>query len=126
MVGERGAEIWAKAMTGPENLTLDEQRVIEALLWSFTEQLRSARLLAELGLLDDDEWRLRVQSESGFFLGNRYGRAWWTNYSGGSLALQEDLIQAVNERLDDIAQDYTLDYMRDVLSLIESPTEMSQ
>ena len=71
LVGEDGAKVWAKSIEDPENLTLAEQRIMEALLWSYAEQLRSVRLLAELGMLDTTDWRIRVQNEAAFFFGSR-------------------------------------------------------
>lgn len=34
VVGERAAEVWAKSIQAPEDLTLAEIRIMEALLWS--------------------------------------------------------------------------------------------
>ena len=118
-IGEHGARVWAKSLTEPRNLNLEEQRIMEALLWSYAEQLRSTRQLAELGLLDDDEWRLRVNTESGFFFGNRYGRAWWKNYSDAGSSLPQDLIDAVNERLSTVSPDRTLDHMDGTLEYLD-------
>lgn len=80
VVGERGAEVWAKSIEDPENLTLAEVRIMEALLWSFVENLRGTHRLAELGLLEEEDWRLRVESEVTFYLSDPYSRAWWKNY----------------------------------------------
>ncbi len=44
IVGERGAEVWAKSIEDPENLTLADVRIMEALLWSFVENLSAARI----------------------------------------------------------------------------------
>ena len=99
VVGERGAEVWAKSIADPLGLELSEQRIMEALLWSFVEQLRSTRMLAELGLLEDEEWRLRVRSDTAYYLANDYGRAWWANYSGDNVSLPQDLKSAINARL---------------------------
>ena len=43
VVGENAAKVWAKSLTDPRNLTLEEQRIMEALLWSYAEQLRATR-----------------------------------------------------------------------------------
>ena len=40
VVGEQSAAVWAKSIEAPEDLTLAEIRIMEALLWSFVEQLR--------------------------------------------------------------------------------------
>ena len=118
LVGEDGAKVWAKAMEDPEHLTLAEQRIMEALLWSYTEQLQSVRRLAELGLLDDTDWRLRVQTEAGFFYGSRYGTAWWKNFSGDNEALPKDLVDAIDEQLSQYSTNYTVEYLGAPLKLL--------
>lgn len=80
VVGERGAEVWAKSIEDPENLTLAEVRIMEALLWGFVENLRGTYRLAELGLLEEKDWRSRVESEVSFYLSDPYSRAWWKNF----------------------------------------------
>lgn len=110
VVGENGAEVWAKSITDPASLDLAEKRVIEAILWSFVEQLRASHMLAELGLLDDTEWRTRVTSDAAYYLANPYGRAWWTNFSDNTLVLDPELVKAVNERLAEATGNFTLEY----------------
>jgi len=119
LVGEDGAKVWAKSIEDPENLSLAEQRIMEALLWSYTEQLRSVRLLAELGLLDNSDWRIRVQNEAGFFFGSRYGAAWWKNFNGASdQALPKDLRDAIDEQLSQYSTNYTFEYIDGPLKLL--------
>lgn len=118
LVGENGAEVWAKSIEDPEHLTLAEQRIMEALLWSYTEQLRSLRRLAELGLLDSTDWRLRVKTEAGFFYGSRYGTAWWKNFSGDDGLLPKDLVDAVDEHLSQYSTNYTLEYIKGPTKLL--------
>ena len=120
VVGENGAEVWAKSISDAKNMSLPEQRIMEALLWSFSEQLRSTRLLAELGLLEDEEWRLRVNSETAFYLANDYGKAWWINYSSGNAALPDDLIAEVNSRLSEVDDNFTADYAKAIMELVNS------
>jgi hypothetical protein len=97
VVGERGAEVWAKSIEDPENLTLDEVRILEALLWSFTENLRGTYRLAQLGLLEEEDWRVRLESEVVFYLSDRYSRAWWANYAGSpSPSVPEELRLAID------------------------------
>ena len=120
VVGENGAEVWAKSISDAKNMSLPEQRIMEALLWSFSEQLRSTRLLAELGLLEDEEWRLRVRSETAFYLANDYGKAWWINYSTGNAALPDDLIAEVNLRLSQVDENFTAGYAKAIMELVNS------
>lgn len=97
VVGEQAAEVWAKSIQSPEELTLAEIRIMEALLWSFMEQLRGTYRLAELGLLSDEDWRSRAESEVTFYLSDPYSRAWWRNYSIGNDGLPEELTSVVND-----------------------------
>ncbi len=112
VVGENAAKVWAKSLTDPQNLTLEEQRIMEALLWSYAEQLRSMRMLAELGLLENEEWRFRVRNDTSFFFGNRYGTAWWKEFSDEDTTMPQDLVDAVNARLSETSPDSTLEYMQ--------------
>jgi hypothetical protein len=82
VVGENAAAVWAKSIEEPEKLTLEEIRIMEAILWSFVEQLRGTYRLAELGLIEEDDWRNRVENEVTFYLSDPYSRAWWKNYAG--------------------------------------------
>lgn len=118
VVGENGAEVWAKSITDPASLSLAEKRIIEAILWSFVEQLRASHMLAELGLLDDSEWRTRVTSDAAYYLANGYGRAWWANFSEETLVLKEDLVEAVNARLAAAEGNFTLDYHEQIIKRI--------
>ena len=115
VVGETGAEVWAKSISDPENLNLAEQRIMEALLWSYVEQLRSTRLLGELGLLEDAEWKARVRSDTGFYLGNKYGRAWWANFKEGNTVLPPDLEMEIDFRLSEVDTNRTAEYIRSTM-----------
>ena len=56
--------------------------LMESLLWSFVEQLRGTYRLAQLGLIEEEDWRNRVENEVTFYLSDPYSRAWWKNYAG--------------------------------------------
>lgn len=123
VVGETGAEVWAKSISDPENLNLAEQRIMEALLWSYVEQLRSTRLLGELGLLEDADWKARVTSDTGFYLGNKYGRAWWANFKEGNAVLPPDLIMEIDSRLSEVDTNRTADYIRSTMDRLHEANE---
>ena len=109
VVGEQAAEVWAKSIESPEDLTLAEIRIMEALLWSFMEQLRGTYRLAELGLLSEEDWRRRAEGEVTFYLSDPYSRAWWRNYSDGNSSLPEDVRRVVDEVIasdDSMVQNY--------------------
>lgn len=121
VVGEQAAEVWAKMIEDPENLTLAEIRILEALLWSFTEQLRGTYRLAEMGLLTEADWRARVETEVTFYFSDRYSKAWWDNFGTPSDTFPEELRQAIN---DVIASDdtSTYDYITTPLKLMKPAT----
>ncbi|MBW2393868.1 MAG: hypothetical protein JRG95_06320, partial [Deltaproteobacteria bacterium] len=79
MIGENGAEAWAKSLTAPREMTLAERRVMESYLYAMTEQWRASYMLRELGVLDE-EWKDRIVEETKYYLGNPFGRAWWKAY----------------------------------------------
>ena len=120
VVGERGAEAWARSITDPENLTLEEIRIMEALLWSFVEVQRGTYRLATLGLIEDEDWQQRVNQEVTFWLADRYALAWWNNYSGNSSNVPPILRDAINARIEAIERS-TEDYIRGPLDLLEPP-----
>lgn len=96
VVGEQAADVWAKSIQAPEDLTLAEVRIMEALLWSFVEQLRGTYRLAELGVLSDEDWRNRAESEVTFYLSDPYSREWWKNISSGSSSIPLELREVVD------------------------------
>jgi len=123
IVGEIGAEVWAKSISDPENLNLAEQRTMEALLWSYVEQLRSTRLLGELGLLEDEEWKARVRSDTAFYLGNKYGRAWWANFKEGNSMLSPELTEEIDLRLSLVDPNFTAEYIRSTMDRLRDSNE---
>jgi hypothetical protein len=117
-VGENAAAVWAKSITDAKSLNLEEQRIMEAILWGFVEQLRATRMLAELGLLENDEWKGRVNSDAAYYLSNEYGIAWWSNFSDENSSLPDDLKVAINARLSEVDEDFTIDNSRLIIDRI--------
>jgi len=121
MIGENGAEAWAKAITAPNELTLTEQRIIEGYLWGAVEQWRYTYTLSQQGLLAE-QWKNRVNVEVGYFLANPYGRAWWKNISDPGTQFTDELRAVINERLAEAKPNNTLDYhMRTMKQLQANP-----
>ena len=118
VIGENAAGVWAKSITDAKSMSLEEQRIMEAILWSFVEQLRGTRMLAELGLLDKEEWKERVNSDAAFYLANEFGAAWWTNFGLENTSLPDDLKAAINARLSAVDNEFTLDYAKAVMDLV--------
>lgn len=110
LIGEGAAAVWAKSIEQPHKLTLTERRIMEAYYWTFLEQVRSARLLVDLGLLDEAAWRWRTANEVSFFFGNDYGRAWWSAFSAGGGFLSPGVYEVIDSYLLEEPQG-TMDYM---------------
>ena len=73
---------------------------MEALLWSFTENLRGTHRLAKLGLLEEEDWRRRVEGEVTFYFSDRYSRAWWRSFGDTpSDYMPDELRLAINETI---------------------------
>jgi hypothetical protein len=117
-VGEEAAAVWAKSITDAKTLNLEEQRIMEAILWGFVEQLRATRMLAEMGLLENEEWKVRVSSDAAYYLSNEYGIAWWSNFSALNSSLPEDLKAEINARLSEVGEDFTVDYAKSIIDRI--------
>ncbi len=116
MLGELGAEVWAKSLASPEQLSLAEQRIVEAILWSIVEGWRHSFELAQAGLIDD-EWRVRVEADVPYYLGNRYGKAWWS-VRGDSPDLPVELSNYVTKLVHDI-EEGTIDYHSRIMDALE-------
>ncbi len=101
LFGEEPARIWAKSIERPRELTLEELRVVDAYLYATLEQWRATHMLAQHGLLDDTEdWQSRIRDEAAYFLGNEYGRAWWSVYREETKMAEPDLVALVDETLE--------------------------
>jgi hypothetical protein len=116
VVGENGARVWAKSISDPANLTLEEQRIMEAFLWTAVENWLNTYRLSEEGLVDFD-WRTRL-GESAFFFGNPYGRGWW-NVRRNQLLVPAELMEAVDKILEAVSPNYTTEYQAAVLAEVE-------
>ena len=120
LYGEEAAKIWAKSIENPRELTLQEIRVIDSYLYSAVEQWRATHMLAQQRLLDDeDEWQLRVRDEAPYFLGNEYGRAWWTVYREETKIVLPDLVELVDEVLEEDPEG-TLRYQMMPMEILKS------
>ena len=122
VIGEDAAQVWAKSLTDAAKLTLAEQRTMEAMLWSYTENLRANYMLSQYGLLEEEEWRKRVETDTAFYLANPYARAWWSNYSADT-DLPEELTAAINARMDRVDRDFTSQYMQAIMTELAESQE---
>jgi hypothetical protein len=98
IVGEEGARVWAKSIATPTELSLEEKRIMEAILWTVVENWLSVYRLDEQGLVEVD-WESRISDESVFWFGNTYGRGWWDNWLVET-SMPADITLLVSQQLD--------------------------
>jgi hypothetical protein len=122
LIGEEGARVWAKSIEHPNDLNLQEHRIMDSILWTGLENFRHAHRLATQGLVDID-WRSRVSDESAFFFGNPYGRGWWMNMRNSGIP--QDLEDAIVEALES-NPNRTLEYFSSVISEVQIQTNTSK
>ena len=113
MLGENPSVVWAKTLEAPEELTLEEQRVADAIFYTGVETWRAMYNLSQQGLLDE-EWRARADGEASYLLSNEYGKAWWENYKNyvdDEFALVVD--ESINRR-----PNQTLNYHNNIMRIL--------
>jgi hypothetical protein len=123
LVGEEGARVWAKSIERPNDLDLQERRIMDSILWTGLENFRHTHRLSTQGLVDID-WKSRVSDEAGYYYGNPYGRGWWNNMRNGTVVPQ-DLKQVINEALES-SPNSTLDYYSSMMKEIQILTNTSK
>ena len=92
---EHAARVWAKSLLQPTSLTLAEQRVMEGYLWIFVELLRTNYRMKELGLLSDEDWKFRLNTDSGYYLGNPYAWGWYLGFIAGNEGLPKEITDEI-------------------------------
>jgi hypothetical protein len=125
LVGEKGAAAWAKAILEPANLTFEEQRIVEALIWPAFENWEHAYRMHQQGLLGE-EWIDRVSSETAYWLDHVYGRAWWENFK--AMSVENEIPSELRELIDQLLSDsdnFHVVYHREIMDRVRSATESS-
>ena len=51
-------------------------------------------------------------------MANEYGAAWWANYSDGNTMLPDDLVLEINARLSEVDNNFTVNYSKAVIDLV--------
>ena len=110
LMGDNPAPIVMKSLTHPEELSLEELRIMDAYLLSAVNEARLRLVLAQNGLRVDstEEENLLL-----FYFGNRFAQEWWKQFTSSG----EDMENEVNVELDRIIgsaenTDMTPDFFR--------------
>ncbi len=74
MLGENPAVVIEKSVVDPQNLSVGEMRVMEAVHWRVFQQIQH---LYDERELYGEKWKRLVEQEAAWALGTPFGRAWW-------------------------------------------------
>ena len=83
LMGELPGEVIARAHECPEQMTYADFMAMDAFLFTSMNTLYRNYELHEEGIYTDEEWRQSVETYASWFLGNPFGRAWWTEEARG-------------------------------------------
>lgn len=83
LMGELPGEVIARAAECPEEMTYADFMAMDAFLFTSMNTLYRNYELAEEGIFTAEEWRQSVETYASWFLGNPFGRAWWTEEARG-------------------------------------------
>jgi len=82
-MGELPGEVIGKALECPEEMTYGDFMAMDAFLFTSMNTLYRNYELAQEGIFTAEEWRESVETYASWFLGNSFGRAWWTEEARG-------------------------------------------
>ena len=110
LMGENPAPVVMKSLMHPEDLSLEELRVMDAYLLSAVNEARLRLVLAQAGLRVDST---EAENLLIFYFGNRFAQEWWKQFTSSG----EDMENALNVELGRIIRsaentDMTLDFFR--------------
>ena len=94
---------WEKSFREPQNLTMAEGRILETQIWPPLLRWVNLHRQYEAGILRDQDWRLEVENDAGFFFASPYAQAWWENSGNfllGSGYIPNDVYEVVQARID--------------------------
>ena len=77
LLGERGGDVIEKSVECPQELTYSDFMALDAFLFSSINMVYRDYQLAEQGLYSEADWKQSVDLYVHWYLGNRFGRAWW-------------------------------------------------
>lgn len=95
MLGEDPAHVVVKSLIEPEELSLDELRIMDAYLLTAVNEARLRLVLAQEGLRIDSAEEENILR---FYFGNRFAQAWWRQFTADG----EDMTNDTNIELDRI------------------------
>jgi len=77
LMGENPGQVIARAIECPERMTYADFMAMDAFLFSNMNMLYRDYQLTQEGLYSSSYWKTSVDAYAHWYLGNRFGRAWW-------------------------------------------------
>jgi len=77
LLGDAPSEVIAKAVECPEKMTYADFMAMDAFLFSSMNMLYREYELSKEGLFSTKEWKQEAADYSRWYLGNKFGQAWW-------------------------------------------------
>ena len=77
-MGENPSESVARSIESPDEMTFAEFLVVDTYLFTSMNLFYRNYELAREGIFDDHDWQKPIDTYAAWFLGSRFGRAWWS------------------------------------------------
>ena len=108
---ENFAEVLAKAIENPADLTLAEMLEMDGYLFTYMDQLSRGRALYELGL--GNETGVVVRGSIREFFGNEFAQAWWEE---SKFRFGEVFIEIVEREMRNVSPSQDLEFLERIRS----------
>jgi hypothetical protein len=114
--GENFADVLAKAIERPEDLTLAEMLEMDGYLFTYLDQLWRQEDLSTLGL--STELEPLVQASIDEFFGNEFAQAWWVESKFKFEGDDSELFEIVDREIQNLSPTQDLEYFGRIKSRI--------
>ena len=92
------AEVWAKSLEQPENLTITEMIQLDGYLYSLIDLLEGDQWLYDIGIYEGSNEDLLAYT-SGFIASNRFAMSWWTEMKSEYGRYQPVLVDEIDRHI---------------------------
>ena len=95
------AEVWAKSLEQPENLTISEMIQLDGYLYSLINSLEGDQWLYDIGIYEGSNEDLLAYT-SGFISSNRFAMSWWTEVKSKYQQYQPILVEEIDRQISSV------------------------
>ena len=92
------ADVWAKSLEQPENLTITEMIQLDGYLYSLIDALEGDQWLYDIGIYEGSNEDL-LSYTSGLISSNRFAMSWWTEVKSEYKRYQPVLVDEIDRYL---------------------------